>query len=828
MSKYAELPRRSPEDIAQALAAGDRLDRSDLIALSSYDTATLTGAARLVRDRRFGNQITYSRKVFIPLTQLCRDVCHYCTFAKTPKRVEAPYLDLNAVLEIARQGAAAGCNEALFTLGEKPELRYEAARSWLDENGFRSTIDYVVHAARAVLEQTGLLPHVNAGNLEDAEIEQVRRVAPSVGLMLETASDRLSGPGMPHYGSPDKIPATRLATLRRLGANSIPTTTGILVGIGETPEERIDSLLAIRELQAAHGHIQEVIVQNFRAKAGTLMRRAPEPTGEELIRTIALARLTLGGECSLQAPPNLSPKILRGLIDAGINDWGGVSPVTSDHVNPEAPWPALDALDAATRIAGKQLTQRLTVYPRYIQDHARWIDATLVGRVLERSDVRGLARESMWRSGARTSPPLADVQWVAGGPRSSSHVSEPVRSAVAKGMEGALLSEAEVVSLFEARDDDFAFVCQAADLLRRELVGPTVTYAVVRNINYTNVCTYGCKFCAFSKGRTHEDLRGKPYDLELSEVRRRVREAWDRGATEVCMQGGIHPAYTGETYLDLCRAVKEECPGMHVHAFSALEVTQGARTLNLPVRSYLKKLREAGLGSMPGTAAEVLDDEVRAILCPDKLSTQEWLDVIEAAHEVGIKTTATIMFGHVDRAEHWARHLLRLRHLQIRTGGFTEFVPLPFVAQEAPLYRKGLSRPGPTFRESVLMHAVSRIVLFPHIRNIQASWVKLGPEGVIACLDAGVNDLGGTLMNESITRAAGSQHGQESAPDTIEAWIRRAGRQPRQRTTLYGAPPVEQVKASFDAKPLTSIENTPLRRSYRTSIPIHQQHVITT
>jgi FO synthase len=780
---------------------------SELLDLS---TDELMRRAAALRDRRFGNVVTYSRKVFIPLTQLCRDVCRYCTFAKTPSRVVHPYLDIEQVLEIARAGLAAGCKEALFTLGEKPEVRYAVAAEWLRARNYASTIEYLVDAAGRVLGETGLLPHINAGTLTSSEIDLLRTVSGSMGIMLESSSARLAERGMPHYGSPDKQPAARLATLLRLGEKQVPTTSGILIGIGETAEERIDSLVALRDLHAQYGHLQEVIIQNFRSKAGTAMAGHPEPSTDELVRTIAFARLILTQDVSVQAPPNLNPGVLGRLIEAGINDWGGVSPVTADHVNPEAPWPHLDALARQTMMAGKTLVERLTLYPSYVHCRETWVDADVRPNVLRASDASGLARDCEWTAGARTAPPA----WIIGRLSQASHqeiLSPDVAAAIDMVRDGYALSEDQIVRLFEARGDDVFHICAAANDLRRQAVGESVTYVVTRNINYTNVCTYGCRFCAFSKGKTHDSLRGPAYDISLDEIARRTREAWLRGATEVCMQGGINPRYTGATYLEILRAAKDACPDVHVHAFSPLEVTQGARTLGMTIADYLCELRDAGLGSLPGTAAEVLDDEVRAVLCPDKLSTDEWLAVIETAHRVGLRSTATIMFGHVDMPRHWARHLLHIRALQARTGGFTEFVPLPFVAAEAPIYLRGGARNGPTFRECLLMHAVARIVLHPVIRNVQVSWVKMGGTGVEACLGAGVNDLGGTLMNESITRAAGAMHGQEAPPATLEEWIRRSGRIAVQRTTLYGFASEERCSAAASAPPLLPVVNQPYR-----------------
>lgn len=802
-------------DIPQLLntaLSGVLPDREAALSLAECsDLSGLMAAAGALRDQGHRNVITYSRKVFIPLTHLCRDVCHYCTFAQTPKRIEQPYLSVQQVIDVAREGARQGCKEALFTLGEKPELRYRAAREALAELGFDSTLEYVAHVARIVFEETGLLPHINAGNMTAEEIGFLRPVSASMGIMLESASDRLCQKGMPHYGSPDKDPATRLETIALAGQARVPFTSGILIGIGETRRERIESLLALRDLNDQYGHLQEVIVQNFRAKPGTKMVDAPEPDLNDLLWTLAVTRILFGPDMNIQVPPNLSDSnVLPQLVDAGINDWGGVSPVTPDFVNPEAPWPHLQLLADETARAGKHLDERLTIYPRYAGQPEIWLDANLRSAVLRSVDGEGFARTDDWETGSPKSPPEEILRQIPGFidrrvPVSSPAVSEDVLTLVDRAVAGERLNELEVERLFQARGDDIGHICAAADALRRERCGEDVTYVVTRNINYTNICTYKCQFCAFSKGKASENLRGKPYDLELSEVARRTREAWDRGGTEVCMQGGIHPEYTGQTYVDICKTVKAACPDMHVHAFSPLEVSQGAATLGISVEAFLCRLKDAGLNSLPGTAAEVLDDEVRAVLCPDKVNTEEWLSVIESAHRVGLRTTATIMFGHVDRPIHWARHLLRIRDLQARTGGFTEFVPLPFVAMEAPIYRKGRARKGPSFRESILMHAIARLVLHPYITNIQASWVKLGEKGVVACLNAGVNDLGGTLMNESITTAAGASNGQETSPAQMIERIERAGRVPRQRNTLYGDVNDERHRAGLEAGELTPL-----------------------
>lgn len=778
--------------------------------------APLLEAAGELRDRAHGNAVSYSRKVFIPLTHLCRDVCHYCTFARPPRPGERAYMTPDEILAIARAGREAGCKEALFTLGDKPELRYKAARRELDGMGFGSTIAYLVAMAELVLKETGLLPHTNPGVMTGDEIAALRRVSISQGIMLESASERLSQKGGPHYGSPDKRPAVRLETIRRAGELQVPFTSGILIGIGETRQERVESLLALRGLQQEFGHIQEVIVQNFRAKPDTKMANSPEPDLDDLLWTIAVARVVFGGEMNIQAPPNLSPGTYQRLVAAGLNDWGGVSPVTPDHVNPEAPWPHLEDLRRCTAESGKVLVERLAVYPGYAHDVARWQDPALAPHVLRAIDAEGFARVDDWSPGdAHTAPPAGDIPMRLSPGRAENTASGEVATIVERAAAGEGLSESDIVRLFRARGDDYHIVCAAADGLRRRMNGDVVTYVVNRNINYTNVCYFKCQFCAFSKGKLSESLRGAPYNLEMEEIGRRSAEAWERGATEVCLQGGIHPEYTGETYLRVLETVQKAAPGIHAHAFSPLEVWQGARTLGISLREFLGRLRDAGLGTLPGTAAEILDDEVRATLCPDKLTTSQWMEVIEEAHRSGLRTTSTIMYGHIEEPKHWARHLLRLREVQERTGGITEFVPLPFVHMEAPIYLKGRSRSGPTFREAVLMHAVARLALHPLITNIQVSWVKMGEAGIRACLEAGVNDLGGTLMNESISRAAGAEFGQELPPVEMERIIREAGRTPRQRTTTYGAPPEGQQIASFAAAALAPIVLTPARKYAR-------------
>jgi len=763
--------------------------------LAAWPLPVLMARARQLRRQGHGGRVTYSPKVFLPLTRLCRDACGYCTFARPPVRGERAFMTAEQVLAVARAGAAAGCTEALFTLGERPEDRYRMARDELAALGHDSTIGYLAEMAALVTRETGLLPHINAGVMEADDIARLRAVSVSQGLMLEGVAPALMRRGGPHFGSKGKAPQARIDTIARAGELAVPFTTGLLIGLGETRAERIEALLVIAALHRRHGHIHEVIIQNFQPKPGTRMAGTAPPPMDELLWTAAAARLILGPAMNLQVPPNLSHDDFPRLLDAGINDWGGISPVTPDHVNPEAAWPAIAALRRATEAAGLVLAARLPVYPGVLRDPSRWIDPALHAPLLRAADAEGLARDDAWSPGTRHPVPALP------GPAVSRH-DPAIARAIARAETGQALSAAQIARLFAARGPQVRQVAAAADALRARTVGDVVRYVVNRNINYTNVCAWRCGFCAFSKGKAADHLRGRPYDVPLDEIGRRAAEAWARGATEVCMQGGIHPAYTGQTYLDLLAAVRQAAPGLHIHAFSPLEVTHGAETLGLSVPHYLERLKQAGLGSLPGTAAEILTDRVRRRICPDKLTARQWLEVVGAAHAVGLKTTSTIMFGHVDTPRDWAEHLLALRDLAGRTGGITEFVPLPFVHMEAPMYHRGQARRGPTFRETLLMHAIARLALHPVIPNIQVSWVKLGADGVRAALAAGANDLGGTLMNESISRAAGTEHGQEMPPAAMEALIRSAGRHPAQRGTLYGPADPGQAARSYHAAEL--------------------------
>ena len=806
---------------ARGDALEDLLDVASALRDRGLDEAGLPGV------------ITYSPKVFIPLTRLCRDRCHYCTFATVPHRLPAPYLAPDEVLEIARRGAELGCGEALFTLGDRPEERWPAARAWLDEAGYADTLAYVRAMAILVLEETGLLPHLNPGVMSWEEMRRLRPVAPSMGMMLETTSERLwSTPGAPHFGSPDKEPRVRLQVLEDAGRLVIPFTTGILVGIGETDDERVDALFAIRAVRRRHRHVQEVIVQNFRAKDDTAMRGEADLDEQTYLATLATARIILGPGVRLQAPPNLSDDLVP-LLRAGVDDWGGVSPVTPDHVNPERPWPHLEALRVSTAAAGFDLRPRLTAHPRYVLA-GEWIDPRVKAHVEALADSQGLLVQPArptglpWQEPDADSGGYADFASRAAGGRVDLHididvtgrgadrradfsdvygdweeVSERARQVGAApprlpadvrralGLahsDPARLAHPDhaddAVALMSATGDALEAIAVLADDLRRQAVGDEVTYVVNRNINFTNVCYTGCRFCAFAQRASDVDA----FTLSLEEVAGRVREAVDAGATEVCMQGGIHPDLPGTAYFDLARTVKAEAPGIHLHAFSPMEVVNGASRTGMPVREWLIAAREAGVDSLPGTAAEILDDDVRWILTKGKLPAATWIEVVTTAHEIGLPTTATMMYGHVDEPRHWVDHLRTLRGIQERTGGFTEFVPLPFVHHSAPLYLAGVARPGPTARDNRAVHAMARIMLHGAVDHIQCSWVKLGDDGCRVMLAGGVDDLGGTLMEETISRMAGSEHGSAKTVEDLRSLIRSAGRIPRERTTGYGPP----------------------------------------
>ncbi len=885
MSSDARTPGAQPPEAGQPTESALRraLARArDSKALDPGEAATLLHARGADLDRllRYAGRvrdaglaaagrpgvITYSRKVFIPLTRLCRDRCGYCTFATVPGKLDSPYLSPDQVLAIARQGAALGCKEALFTLGDRPEDRWRPAREWLDAHGYDDTLSYIRAMAIGVLEETGLLPHLNPGVLSWQDFQRLKPVAPSMGMMLETTATRLfSERGGPHYGSPDKDPAVRLRVLEDAGRSGVPFTTGILIGIGETPAERAESLFAIRRVAREYGGIQEVIVQNFRAKPDTKMRGVPDAELADLAATIAVARLVLGPSMRIQAPPNLIGDQYGLILAAGIDDWGGVSPLTPDHVNPERPWPQITELAARTRAGGMTLAERLTIYPPYIREP--WLDPRLARHVAALAGPGGLALQDASPAGlpwqepdggwgessgrtdlhvtidtsGRTSDRRDDFAEVYGDwdevaariePAARQHPADAGTSAAGGPKEGggpqrlrpevaaalraaerdpAGITDAQALDLLGADGPELEALAQLADGLRRDVAGDDVTYVVTRNINFTNVCYTGCRFCAFAQRRTDADA----YTLSLAQVADRAEEAWQAGATEVCMQGGIHPDLPGTAYFDLAAEVKRRCPDLHVHAFSPMEVVNGASRTGLPIREWLVRAKAAGVGSLPGTAAEILDDDVRWVLTKGKLPASAWIEVITTAHELGIRTSATMMYGHVDTPAHWVGHLRVIRGIQQRTGGFTEFVPLPFVHANAPIYLAGLARPGPTRRENRAVHAVARLLLHGAIGSIQCSWVKLGDEVCREVLRGGVNDLGGTLMEETISRMAGSQNGSYKTISEFAAVTAPLGRPIRQRTTLYGTPsPERRAAAAASDGVCTSV------RGGRTPLPL--------
>ncbi|SED52412.1 FO synthase subunit 1 /FO synthase subunit 2 [Streptomyces sp. 2231.1] len=778
--------------------------------------------------------ITYSKSVFVPLTRLCRDKCHYCTFVTVPGKLRRAghgmFMSPDEVLDIARKGAALGCKEALITLGDKPEDRWPEAREWLDAHGYDDTIAYVRAISIRVLEETGLLPHLNPGVLTWTDFQRLKPVAPSMGMMLETTATRLwSEPGGPHHGSPDKEPAVRLRVLEDAGRSSVPFTSGLLIGIGETYEERAESVFALRKVARAHHGIQELIIQNFRAKPDTAMRGMPDAELDDLVATVAVARHIMGPGACLQAPPNLVAGEYERLIGAGIDDWGGVSPLTIDHVNPERPWPQIEELAAKSAAAGFELRERLCVYPEFVRRGEPWLDPRVRPHVAALADPEtGLAlpgalpRGLPWQepeeafvptgrtdlhrtidTEGRTRDRRDDFDEVYGDWEALREAAVPgmaperidtdVRQALRTAADDPTrLTDAEALALLHADGPALDALCRVADDVRRTAVGDDVTYIVTRNINFTNVCYTGCRFCAFAQRRTDADA----YTLSLEQVADRARQAWDVGAVEVCMQGGIHPDLPGTAYFDIARAVKERVPGMHVHAFSPMEVVNGATRTGLSVREWLTAAKEAGLDSVPGTAAEILDDEVRWVLTKGKLPAATWIEVITTAHELGIRSSSTMMYGHVDQPRHWLGHLRTLAGIQQRTGGFTEFVTLPFIHTNAPVYLAGIARPGPSMRDNRAVTAMARLLLHPWIPNIQTSWVKLGTEGAAEMLRSGANDVGGTLMEETISRMAGSSYGSYKSVRELVAVAEAAGRPARPRTTLYGEVPEERRRAA--------------------------------
>lgn len=833
----AEEGRTLTRDEAAGLLTAREGDLDRLLAVASRvrDAAPWYAPGAWGRSADGRQRVTYSRKVFVPLTHLCRDTCGYCTFAWPPKKDMPAFLSPDQVVDIARKGQEAGCKEVLFTLGDQPEVRYPAAASWLEARGYATTLEYLRAVSIQVIEATGMLPHLNPGVMRWADLATLKQVSPSMGIMLETTSERLLAKGGAHFNSPDKDPAVRLQTLEDAGRLSVPFTSGVLLGIGESLPERIDTLLALRDVHRRYGHLQEVIVQNFRAKPDTAMKHAPEPSFEDLLATVAAARVLLGPTVHVQAPPNLSPGVYGDILRAGIDDWGGVSPVTPDHVNPEAPWPQLDELAARSAEHGFELTERLCVYPEYATRPDPWLAGRMREPVAALMTPQGLARPGAIPQGRTWQDPevvsvelttsmaavidgdeaggsaadgrnarsaqghdelhkavYGDLHVIADGvlannaPRvegaARCRIRPEVSAALAKAQRGTVLDDHEALLLFDTTGVEIDALAAAADEVRAAANGDEVTYVVNRNINFTNVCYTGCRFCAFAQRRDDPDA----YNLSLSEVADRAEDAWNTGATEVCMQGGIHPDLPGDYYFDVLDAVRERVPAMHIHAFSPMEVVNGATRLGIGVREWLQEAKRRGLGSIPGTAAEILDDDIRWVLTKGKLPTAQWIEVVTTAHEVGLPSSSTMMYGHVDEPRHWIAHLKLLRSLQEQSGGFTEFVPLPFVHQLAPIYLAGVARPGSSWEDDRRVHAVARLLLQGAIDHVQVSWVKVGLERAVDLLQGGCDDLGGTLMEETISRMAGSTHGIRQSVDDLAATVRAAGRRPRQRTTTYG------------------------------------------
>lgn len=817
----SDLSHRLRRSLARA-RAGKALSLDEAEALLSARGPALDDLCEVasgLRDLGHGRTITYSRKVFIPLTMLCRDHCHYCTFAKPPARLDRPFLTPEEVIAIAEAGRKQECKEALFTLGDKPEERYPVARQWLAERGYHSTLDYLRAVSIKVIEETGLLPHLNPGVMSWEDMARLKHVSASMGIMLETSSARLSDKGQPHFGSPDKVPAVRLRTIEDAGRLSIPFTSGILVGIGETTRERAESLFALRDLHRKYLHLQEIIIQNFRAKPGTAMRDAPEPGREEFLATVATSRVVFGPRMNVQAPPNLSDPDYPKLVDAGINDWGGVSPVTIDHVNPEAPWPKLRDLERRTGEKGFALRERLAIYPEFVIKPDPWIAGKMQQPVRKLAGPDGLALagqrpahtpwqdpEVRWKprtialtfakgpeSGLRED--AADVYgdfdsisatraWGTRRKPSPHRLDTDVKRALSKAASGGGgdLTDGEALALFQTEGPALDALCEVADDLRREAVGEDITYVVNRNINFTNVCYTGCRFCAFAQ----REIDAESYTLSLDEVAERAQEARAYGATEVCIQGGLHPSLPGDFYFRILDAIRSKVPDIHIHAFSPMEVLNGSTRLGISFREFLEECRRRGLGTIPGTAAEILDDEVRWVLTKGKLPANTWEEIVTTAHSLGIRSSSTIMYGHVDAPPHWVGHIRRLARIQAETGGFTEFVPLPFVWQNSPIYLAGKARSGPTLGETRRMHAVARILLHGRIQNVQVSWVKMGMDYCKLILQGGANDFGGTLMEETISRMAGAEWGIRKEPEEFVQAIREIGRIPAERTTTYG------------------------------------------
>ncbi|WP_409047584.1 7,8-didemethyl-8-hydroxy-5-deazariboflavin synthase CofG [Microbacterium sp. HA-8] len=751
-----------------------RLDAADaeaLLTAAGDEFDALLDAAAAVRDeglRRAGRPgvLTYSRKVFLPVTTLCRDRCHYCVFVDTPGqllRAHKPlYMSAEQVLTVARRGAALGCKEALFTLGDRPEQRWPEARTWLDAHGYASTLDYVAAMARLVRRETGLLPHLNPGVMTLDELRALRPTAPSMGMMLETTSRRLfEEPGQVHFGSPDKDPDVRLRVIDDAGTARVPFTTGILVGIGETLRDRAESLIAIRDAHERHGHVQEVIVQNFRAKPRTAMQGAPDADLREYAAAIAVARLVLGPDMRIQVPPNLSdPAEFELLVRAGADDWGGVSPLTADHVNPERPWPHLDDLTARTADLGFVLRERLTAHPEYIRDAALWLDPEIIPATLALADPdSGLAAEDAPASTATRRAPRAGR----GDP--ASRTADLVSRAAD---DPAALDDAEWVALLEATGTALDALAETADQLRRFTAGEAVSIVDNRNV---------------SSSAYRARPAGEPDTFDLRDLTGIVRDARDLGVSELCVQGLVDPREAPDAALEIARTIRDAGPGIHLHAFRPADIDDLARRTGMGLDDALAAMREAGVHTVPGTGVKILSERVRPLVAPDDLATPRWVEVITAAHRAGFRSTSVLFYGHVETAAERVAHLRRLMAIQTETGGFTEIVPIPLPGHGVALV------PGrPAIDEHRAMFAVARLMLSGTIPHVQVPWPRLDDNTVQTLLRSGADDLGGTLRDGRVLPRVGVEYGREM---TLERAARISGglfRPLRVRTTDYREP----------------------------------------
>lgn len=816
MSTGSVAPRVAPargtsiDDLLARVRAGHRPDVDETDALLRAPLDSLLPVAAALRDEGLVDAgrpgvVTYSRKVFVPLTTLCRDRCHYCVFVDTPGQLnllrKPAYMSPEQVLTVVRQGQALGCKEALLTLGDRPEERWPEARAWLDAHGFASTIDYVAHIARLITAETGMLVHANPGVMHPDELAALRPVSPSMGMMLETTSRRLfEEPGQVHFGSPDKDPDLRLSVIDDAGAAGIPFTTGILVGIGETVRDRAESLVAMRDRHDRHGHVQEIIVQNFRAKPRTAMQGAPDADLAEYVAAVATARLVFGPRMRIQVPPNLSdPGELGLLIAAGIDDWGGVSPLTADHVNPERPWPQIDDLAAQTAAHGYTLRERLTAHPEFVRDAARWIDPALHAPLRALADAEGLAAdvtphaslpgsahaETSGGRGTEGGLPL-DVASSAR-PSSSAHPgSTPSahpgsHAGVPGGVPGSdlgvrrlaeraasdplSLDDADWVRLLRTTGAELDDLTAAADDARRYTVGEPITLVQNRNLTSTGLRRTG---------------RTAPGEFDLDDATAIAADAAALGATEICIQGALRGDEDPAGYLDLVRAVKRGAPGIHVHAYRPLDVRDLADRGGLGLAGALAALREAGVDTVPGTGVKVLSERVRALVAPGDLEIDHWVEGITAAHHAGFRSTSVLFYGHVETAEERIAHLRRLREIQTETRGFAEFVPIPLPGGDVPL----VADRAP-IDEHRAMVAVSRLMLSGSIPHVQIPWTRVGRDTAAVLLRSGGDDLGGTLYDGRVRPDTGIEQGIELPVAAAERIARSLMRPFRLRTTDY-------------------------------------------